>query len=81
MRLGFYDYFAGGENLPEVRQKIQRLRGMGYHGAILSFAKEVISEQAIADLPVESERAIQQWKSDNLRTIDMLGFDDILAVK
>ncbi|KAI5308677.1 hypothetical protein KEM55_005125 [Ascosphaera atra] len=81
VRFGFYDHFAGGADRKEVRSTIGNLRGMGYHGAILSFAKEIVAQHALESEEADADSTVAQWKEDNLQTLDMLGPDDVLALK
>ncbi|KAI5295323.1 proline dehydrogenase [Ascosphaera acerosa] len=81
VRLGVYDYFAGGVDRSEVQQTLERLRTMGYHGAILTFAREETQDDAVEETPTEMTRAVEQWKIYNLQTVDMLSVNDVLALK
>ncbi|KAG9244856.1 FAD-linked oxidoreductase-like protein [Calycina marina] len=85
----FYDHFCAGENEWEVRETIVDVKGMGFHGVILGYAKETIvgqsttasSESTKIKTTSASEQAILDWKEGTLRTLSMLGRGDFLAVK
>ena len=82
IRKVFYDHFAAGENDVEIKNTIRTMKGMGFQGVILGFAKETLAEDAVRSSEASLyEQVIEKWKEGNMKTLGMLGKDDFLAVK
>lgn len=84
VRFLFYDHFTAGNDEAEVTATIARLKDMGHRGVMLSFAKEVVAEHMDPSATANGDASlsvIAEWKAANMRTIGMLGVDDILAIK
>lgn len=82
MRRFFYDHFCAGENDVEVKQAVKSMRELGYKGVILGYAKEVEpSMMAEAGKNAGVDPIIEDWRIGTLRTLEMLGEGDFLAIK
>ncbi|RAL06733.1 putative proline oxidase Put1, partial [Aspergillus homomorphus CBS 101889] len=94
LRRTIYDHFCAGTNEVEVRQTVQEMKRLGFKGVILGYARESIahvSSESHAETKAallqeqqqqaQWERAVEEWKEGNLRTLRMLGEGDYLAVK
>ncbi|KAI5459102.1 proline oxidase PrnD [Mariannaea sp. PMI_226] len=84
----FYAQFCAGENATEVRDTISNLKGMGFTGVILCYAKEVVlSKEQAAKLGVgqETEEAIKNeilpWAEGTLETVRLVQPGDYVALK
>ena len=88
----FYSQYCAGESPKEVRRTIEGLKQIGYMGAILAFAKEVvmnegdvkgkIGEGQGATSATEDEcEEIRAWKDGTLETLRLAGTGDYVALK
>jgi hypothetical protein len=91
----FYDQFCAGENGQETRQCVSRLKGLGFKGVILTYARETVFDHKTKTADVQgvdsqktaitSEDAfcsqIDEWRVGTLKTIDLIDDGDFLAVK
>ncbi|ROW11862.1 hypothetical protein VPNG_04965 [Cytospora leucostoma] len=88
----FYMQFCGGENAAEVRQTIAQLKGIGYSGVILGYAKEVVltdeETKHLAAVGLESEAAeasvqneVIPWQQGTLETVKLAEPGDYVALK
>lgn len=85
-----YDHFCAGEVEGQVRDTIRQLKDTGLRGVILTYARETTRDDRIAKQKEESnekvealerDEMIQAWTDGVLRTIDMIGEGDYLALK
>lgn len=94
-----YDHFCAGKNADEVAATIRRLKGMGFKGVILTYAKEIAMDSStkqkaaqvteIGKDPMSTEgqsgadfdENIEDWRQGVLKTVEMLGESDFLALK
>lgn len=85
----FYAQFCAGENSVEVRRTIGNLRGIGFTGVILAYAREVVlSEAQTNDLGkegVETEECIRNeiapWAEGTLETVRLASEGDFVGLK
>lgn len=87
----FYAQFCAGENAQEVQRTITSLKGMGFKGVMLGYAKEVVlDEKASQELESSSDNSaveeciqneILPWREGTLKTIDMTEQGDFVALK
>lgn len=85
-----YNQFCAGETLEETGRCVRRLKGLGFRGVILTYAKELVHNHSSADAPTERTSAklgvggdsiIEEWRKGTSRTADLLERGDILAIK
>jgi proline dehydrogenase len=88
MRTLFYNHFCAGKNDAEVKKTVTAMKNMGFKGVILGYAKEVLvdpaasrEEVAASGLAEPKDKAIDEWREGNLRTLPMIGSGDFLAIK
>lgn len=95
LKATFYNHFCAGENGPEVRSTIRNIKDMGFKGVILTYAREIVvdgskdTSEGTLNAPktqspsteLSSNPDIEAWKQGVLETVEMLGKDDILALK
>lgn len=88
MRILFYNHFCAGTSDLEVKRTVSTMKEMGFKGVILGYAREVLappaaSPEAAARLgsATSPENAVDQWREGNLRSLQMIGTGDFLAVK
>lgn len=87
LRSSFYKQFAAGENEAEVGRTIRHIKGQGFTGVILGYAREIVIATRgrvpePVDSPTEEElRDIEAWKQGTRRTLRMVGPGDFLAIK
>lgn len=87
----FYTQFCAGENAIEVRRTITGLKGIGFTGVILGYAKEVVlSEQqrrALAEGKIGEEtdecirEEIEPWAQGTMETVRLAQSGDFVALK
>jgi len=85
----FYAQFCAGETREEIKATGGALKGLGYKGVILCYAKEVVMESD-EDMkekgsPTEDSateyREVELWKRGTLETISLMGEGDFVALK
>jgi proline dehydrogenase len=88
MRILFYNQFCAGRNNTEVKQTVDMMKGMGFKGVILGYAKDVVVDPATTQgqvaesgQKIPSAAAIEIWREGNLQTLPMIGSGDFLAIK
>ncbi|KAI9370208.1 FAD-linked oxidoreductase-like protein [Aspergillus egyptiacus] len=89
LRTTIYNHFCAGENEAEVRQSVQKMKALGFKGVILGYARESVARMDHARYGASAanakqalmERAVDEWKEGNLRTLSMIGKGDYLNVK
>ncbi|KAL2863976.1 putative proline oxidase Put1 [Aspergillus lucknowensis] len=89
LRTTIYNHFCAGENETEVRRSVQKMKALGFKGVILGYARESVAKMDdVKHLPASSntkqevlDRAVDEWKEGNLRTLRMIGEGDFLNVK
>ena len=85
----FYAQFCAGETREEVGRTVDALKGRGFAGVILGYAREVVMRHDGADRApdemVKSEREvaaeIEVWKKGTLDTVEMAEKGDFVALK
>lgn len=86
----FYAQFCAGENALEVKRTIQNLRGIGFTGVILAYAKEVVlSKEQLAAAPgaegQETEEVVRNeiapWAEGTLETVRLATQGDYVGLK
>ncbi|KAF6841606.1 proline oxidase [Colletotrichum plurivorum] len=93
MKKTLYNHFCAGETRAEVTSTIAEIKRMGFRGAILTYAREIVvdnrteeetshgmsnKEQTSGD---HGDSGIEAWRDGVLTTVEMLGEGDILALK
>jgi proline dehydrogenase len=89
VRVLFYNHFAAGENDAEVRKTVATIKGMGFKGVILGYAKEQIVEPSTsreeaarwALEEIANDNIIHAWRGGIFQTLSMLEAGDFLAIK
>ncbi|KAF6819728.1 proline oxidase [Colletotrichum sojae] len=88
-----YNHFCAGETRAEVMSTIAEIKRMGFRGAILKYAREIVVDHRTEDetsrgmskndqTPGDhSDSGIEAWRDGVLSTVEMLGEGDILALK
>ncbi|KAF7921654.1 uncharacterized protein EAE98_008501 [Botrytis deweyae] len=87
VRKFIYDHFIAGENATQVRARVKEMKGLGFSGVILGYAREVnvsggevggdvsgVSEEV-------GERAIREWRDGLMSTLSLLQPGDFLSLK
>ncbi|KAI0405843.1 proline dehydrogenase [Xylaria palmicola] len=87
----FYAQFCAGENTAEVRRTVNGLKGIGFTGVILGYAKEVVlTESETRDLsscgegPTAEEcirNEIRPWAAGTIETLQIAQPGDFVALK
>lgn len=85
----FYAQFCAGETREEVGRTVEGLKGRGFAGVILGYAREVVVEDEKAKLASEEvgmdkaeiEKEIEVWKRGTLETVEMTEKGDFVALK
>ncbi|KAJ0167398.1 putative proline dehydrogenase, mitochondrial [Colletotrichum tanaceti] len=92
LRKTFYDQFCTGETAAETRACVQRLKGLGFRGVILTYAKETVfdhlTQSAVEHGKVSGASSvggfdadIEDWKRGTLETAAQIEEGDYLAIK
>ncbi|OHE95412.1 proline oxidase [Colletotrichum orchidophilum] len=88
-----YNHFCAGENRGEVTSTIEEIKRMGFRGAILTYAREIVVEnrteqesgrelkEAGCSLETELDTGIDAWREGVQKTVEKLSEEDILALK
>ncbi|KAE8158603.1 FAD-linked oxidoreductase-like protein [Aspergillus tamarii] len=92
----FYKQFCAGENGRETQATVQMFKDLGFRGTLLTYAKETVfdhSTKSQQGLGVTTEgngkdingtrhcEHIEAWREGTVKTVDLLGEDDYLAMK
>ncbi|PHH82838.1 hypothetical protein CDD82_4571 [Ophiocordyceps australis] len=87
----FYAQFCAGENAVEVGQTVARVKGIGFTGVILNYAKEVeLSDSQAGQLKASNARTetqdmidneVRPWAEGTLATVGLTEAGDFVAVK
>ncbi|KAL3458429.1 FAD-linked oxidoreductase-like protein [Aspergillus heterothallicus] len=89
LRKTIYNHFCAGENDIEVRRSVSKMKSLGFKGVILGYARESVANMdEVKHLSGSSntkqevlDRAVDEWKDGNLRTLRMIGKGDYMNVK
>lgn len=88
VRKFIYDHFIAGENAAQVRARVKEMKGLGFSGVILGYAREVnVSGGEVGGGDVlgvskeEGERAIREWRDGLMNTLSLLQPGDFLSLK
>ncbi|KKY24464.1 putative proline oxidase [Phaeomoniella chlamydospora] len=86
-----YKQFCAGTNAQEVRTTLNQLKGMGFTGAILGYAREVVmdenevnvmnNEQTSEGQTAKENEEVSAWETGTLKTIEMAEPGDFVALK
>lgn len=90
LRATIYNHFCAGVNETEVRKTVQDMKNLGFKGVILGYARESVAKIDAAggshveewkDAQAMEDRAVDEWKEGNLRTLRMVGKGDYMNIK
>ncbi|KAK5987030.1 putative proline oxidase-like protein [Cladobotryum mycophilum] len=91
LKKSFYAQFCAGENAPEVRHTIARLKDIGFTGVILGYAREVVlskdeaksldAAQAVEETAQDIANEINPWAEGTLETVRLAEPGDFVALK
>ncbi|OJJ42313.1 hypothetical protein ASPZODRAFT_20636 [Penicilliopsis zonata CBS 506.65] len=88
LKTTFYRQFCAGETPSETRETLRALKAMGFGGSILTYARETVfdhrtgAQRAFTDgNRVDDDEHIAVWRRGTLDTVDLLGPNDLLALK
>ncbi|KAI1503173.1 proline dehydrogenase [Biscogniauxia marginata] len=83
LRAVIYNHFCAGAEPSEICKTVASIKGVGYAGVILNYAREIIAhELAESDPNVNiSAQQIQHWLDGNLQTLSMIGRGDYIGIK
>lgn len=87
----FYAQYCAGENAQEVRRTVDRLKGIGFSGVILGYAREVVlTEKQTRDLAACAEgqaaedcvrNEVIPWATGTMETVRLAQPGDFVAIK
>lgn len=88
----FYAQFCAGENAAEVRATVARLKGLGFSGVIMGYAREVVLTNAqiqhLEDFGLKGEdveetikNEVVPWANGTLETVRLASEGDYVALK
>lgn len=75
----FYAQFCAGENKQEVQKTVENLKTMGYTGAVLEYALEVLETDKASAADTATE--IATWKKGMLETVEVATEGDFIGLK
>lgn len=84
LRRTLYAQFCAGETSEEVGRTVAQLKQLGYAGVILGYAREAETVADTGDYSKDTERAareIREWAAGTLKTVDIAGDGDMVALK
>ncbi|KAF2830232.1 pyrroline-5-carboxylate reductase [Ophiobolus disseminans] len=91
-----YNQFCAGETERETTKCVSQLKGLGFKGVILTFAKETVFDNKTQtadhlssttkkfhemEAAVTDDTDIEAWRVGTLKTVDLISEGDILAIK
>ncbi|KAL8944122.1 MAG: hypothetical protein Q9211_000713 [Gyalolechia sp. 1 TL-2023] len=78
-----YKHFCAGETPSEVQQTVAELKGRGFTGAIVAYAKEIVLDEqtAVENCKVDRTSDVEAWKNGVLETIKLTERGDYAALK
>jgi len=91
----FYAQFCAGENAQEVKHTVDSLKGIGFSGVILGYAKEVVmtkdqtanleasssAEDARANEEIIARDEVTPWANGTMETVMLATAGDFVALK
>ncbi|KAG7102779.1 proline dehydrogenase like protein [Verticillium longisporum] len=85
----FYAQFCAGETPAEVRRTVSRLKGLGFSGVILGYAREVVMAEAqtrgLSGASETSRRSdeeeVRPWQEGTEQTVRLAEAGDFVALK
>lgn len=84
----FYRQFCAGENAVEVQRTIDYLKGLGFKGVILGYAREVVMNdddqdglKAYSDSEAMARDEIITWANGTMETVKLANAGDFVALK
>lgn len=92
----FYNQFCAGETEEQTRTCVEQLKNLGFRGVILTYAKEIVFDHSTkksygigcstkdgneAITSTIKDTDIDAWRDGVLKTLDLVGQGDILALK
>ncbi|RBQ99567.1 hypothetical protein VDGD_20075 [Verticillium dahliae] len=85
----FYAQFCAGETPAEVRRTVSRLKGLGFSGVILGYAREVVMTEAqtrgLSGASETSRRSdeeeVRPWQEGTEQTVRLADAGDFVALK
>jgi proline dehydrogenase len=80
VRRFLYDHFAAGETKAQVKRTVIKIKNMGFTGVILGYARETIAQSG-TEVQKLSATPIGDWRNGTLRTLELIGDGDFLAIK
>lgn len=87
VRKFIYDHFIAGENATQVRARVKEMKGLGFSGVILGYAREVnvsggeVGGDVSGVSKEVGERAIREWRDGLMSTLSLLQPGDFLSLK
>ncbi|KAF2418011.1 FAD-linked oxidoreductase [Tothia fuscella] len=75
----FYAQFCAGENKFEVQRTVSQLKSMGYTGAILEYALEVLDGGEVS--AEKTAQDIETWRKGMLQTVEIASAGDFVGLK
>ncbi|KAL9098828.1 MAG: hypothetical protein Q9187_009593, partial [Circinaria calcarea] len=81
----FYKQYCAGETSVEVRRAVEGLKGMGYRGVILGYAREVVSGIGVAEKDGKGEMGkgreeLEVWRRGTVETVRLVEMGDHVAL-
>ena len=83
-----YKQFCAGETESETRECVGLLKGLGFKGVILTYAKEMVFDHRVGAAVRHGEAVgskndadVEAWRVGTLKTLDLISEGDILALK
>ncbi|KAF7945594.1 uncharacterized protein EAE97_004632 [Botrytis byssoidea] len=86
VRKFIYDHFIAGENATQVRARVKEMKGLGFSGVILGYAREVnvsggeVGGDVSGVSKEVGERAIREWRDGLMSTLSLLQPGDFLSL-
>ena len=83
LRILIYNQFCAGTKPREIMDAVRYVKGMGFAGVILTYAREIVARDlAEGDATVDiTAKQVQEWLDGNLTTMACLEEGDYLAIK
>lgn len=88
LRWTIYNHFCAGSDANQIARSTALIKGMGYQGVILGYAKEILLDPTEGEVYTDGSgyspgcyKMIEEWKKGTLDTLQNLQAGDFLSVK
>ncbi|KAL8839386.1 MAG: hypothetical protein Q9170_001780 [Blastenia crenularia] len=83
LKKSLYKHFCAGETPSEVQKTVAALKGRGFRGAIVAYAKEIVldGQAAVERREADEVKIVEAWKNGVLETVRLVEGEGYAALK